>query len=79
MPSLARDDRRWTEITGVVEAVSGRTLVLRTTEGRVAVDMSSLSSNIDRIVTPGSTVRVYGLPIEVRFKAMGFVDSGARP
>jgi len=79
MPSLARDDRRWTEITGVVEAVSGRTLVLRSSEGRVAVDMSSLSSNIDRIITPGSTVRVYGLPIEVRFKAMGFVESGARP
>jgi hypothetical protein len=79
MPSLARDDRRWTEITGVVEAVSGRTLVLRSSEGRVAVDTSSLSSNIDRIVTPGSTVRVYGLPIEVRFKAMGFVETGARP
>jgi hypothetical protein len=79
MPSLARDDRRWTEITGVVEAVSGRTLVLRTTEGRVAVDMSNLSSNLERLVIPGSTVRVYGLPIEVRFKAMGFVDSGARP
>src|SRR5215470_1104599 len=70
MPSLARDDRRWTEITGVVEAVSGRTLVLRSSEGRVAVDISSLSSTVDRIVTPGSTVRVYGLPIEVRFKAM---------
>ena len=78
MPSLARDDRRWTEITGVVEAVSGRTLVLRSSEGRVAVDMSSLSSNVDRIA-PGSTVRVYGLPIEVRFKAMGFVESGSRP
>jgi hypothetical protein len=79
MPSLARDDRRWTEITGVVEAVNGRTLVLRTTEGRVAVDMSNLSSNLERLVMPGSTVRVYGLPIEVRFKAMGFVDSGTRP
>jgi hypothetical protein len=79
MPSLARDDRRWTEIIGVVEAVSGRTLALPTTEGRVAVDMSNLSSNLERLVTPGSTVRVYGLPIEVRFKAMGFVDSGARP
>ena len=79
MPTLARDERRWTEITGVVEAVSGRTLVLRSSEGRVAVDTSSLSSNIDRVVTPGSTVRVYGLPIEVRFKAMGFVESGVRP
>ena len=79
MPGLARDDRRWTEVAGVVEAVNGRTLVLRTPEGRVAVDMSNLTSNLDRIVTLGSTIRVYGLPIEVRFKAMGFVDSGERP
>jgi hypothetical protein len=74
MPSLARDDRRWTEVTGVVEAINGRTLVLRSTEGRVAVDMSNLSSNFERILTPGATVRVYGLPVEVRFKAMGFVS-----
>jgi len=75
MPSLARDDRRWTEVTGVVEAINGRTLVLRSSEGRVAVDLSSLSSNAERILTPGTTVRVYGLPVEVRFKAMGFVSS----
>jgi hypothetical protein len=74
MPSLARDDRRWTEVTGVVEAINGRTLVLRSTEGRIAVDMSNLSSNLERILTPGATVRVYGLPVEVRFKAMGFVS-----
>ena len=74
MPSIARDDRRWTEVTGVVEAINGRTLVLRSAEGRVAVDMSSLSSNLERILTPGATVRVYGLPVEVRFKAMGFVS-----
>ena len=76
---VARDERRWTEITGVVESISGRTLVLRAPEGRVAVDMSSLSSNLERIVTPGATVRVYGLPIELRFKAMGFFDPGGRP
>lgn len=76
---VVRDERRWTEITGVVESISGRTLVLRAPEGRVAVDMSSLSSNLERIVTPGATVRVYGLPVELRFKAMGFFDPGGRP
>jgi hypothetical protein len=76
MPVSASDDRRWTEITGVVESLVGRTLVLRSPEGRVAVDVSSLSSNLDRVVTPGTTVRVYGVPVEMRFKAMGFVDPG---
>jgi len=53
--------------------------VLRSEEGRIAVDVSSLSQNLERMVTPGSTVRVYGVPIEVRFKAMGFFDPGTRP
>jgi hypothetical protein len=79
MPVSASDDHRWTEVTGVVESLIGRTLVLRTPEGRFAVDVSNLSSNIDRIVTPGSTIRVYGVPVEIRFKAMGLVDLGARP
>jgi len=79
MPVSASDDRRWTEVTGVVESLTGRTLVLRTPEGRFSVDVSNLSSNVDRIVTPGSTIRVYGVPVETRFKAMGLVDPGARP
>jgi hypothetical protein len=80
VPTSATDDRRWTEITGVVESLVGRTLLLRSTEGRVAVDVSSLSPNLERYLTPGVTVRVYGVPIEMRFKAMGFVDSrDARP
>ena len=65
------------EISGVVESLSGRTLVIRSDEGRVAVDVSSLSVNLDRIVAPGSMVRVYGLPVELRFKAMGVVDPGS--
>ena len=64
------------EISGVVESLSGRTLVIRSDEGRVAVDVSSLSVNLERIITPGSMVRVYGLPVELRFKAMGVVDPG---
>jgi hypothetical protein len=79
MPTSATEDRRWMEISGVVESLSGRTLVIRTDDGRVAVDVSSLSINLDRMVAPGSTVRVYGVPVELRFKAMGFVDAGPRP
>jgi len=79
LPTPAGEPRRWTEISGVVESLVGRTLVLRSDEGRVAVDVSSLSQSLDRMVTPGSTVRVYGVPVEVRFKAMGVFDPGSRP
>lgn len=55
----------------------GRTLILRADEGRVAVDISGLSPHLDRMVRPGTTVKVYGVPVEVRFKALGLVESGA--
>lgn len=73
------DEHRWVEITGEVEAFAGRTLVLKVDGGRVSVDLSSLRANLERIVIPGSTVKVYGVPIELRFKAMGFIDPDARP
>src|SRR5438477_545704 len=78
LPVSAGDDRRWTEISGVVESLVGRTLILRSEEGRVAVDVSSLSPSLERMVTPGTMVRVYGVPVEMRFKAMGFFDPGGR-
>ena len=78
LPVSAGDDRRWTEISGVVESLVGRTLILRSDEGRVAVDVSSLSPSLERMVTPGTMVRVYGVPVEMRFKAMGFFDPGGR-
>src|SRR5437764_108558 len=78
LPVSAGDDRRWTEISGVVESLVGRTLILRSEEGRVAVDISSLSPSLERMVTPGTMVRVYGVPVEMRFKAMGFFDPGGR-
>jgi hypothetical protein len=78
LPVSAGDDRRWTEISGIVESLVGRTLVLRSEEGRVAVDVSSLSPSLERMVTPGTMVRVYGVPVEMRFKAMGFFDPGGR-
>jgi len=78
LPVSAGDDRRWTEISGIVESLVGRTLVLRSEEGHVAVDVSSLSPSLERMVTPGTMVRVYGVPVEMRFKAMGFFDPGGR-
>jgi hypothetical protein len=77
-PLIPVDDRRWTELTGEVEALVGRTLLLKVDGGRVTVDVSGLSANMERLVTPGSKVKVYGVPVEMRFKAMGFIDPDAR-
>jgi hypothetical protein len=77
-PMVPVDDRRWTELTGEVETLVGRTLVLKVDGGRVIVDVSSLSANLERMVAPGSKVKVYGVPVELRFKAMGFIDPDAR-
>jgi hypothetical protein len=77
-PMLPVDDRRWTEVTGEIEAFVGRTVVLKVDGGRVTVDVSSLSGNLERMVAPGSKVKFYGVPVELRFKAMGFIDPDAR-
>jgi hypothetical protein len=77
-PMLPVDDRRWTEVTGEIEAFVGRTVVLKVDGGRVTVDVSSLSGNIERMVAPGTKVKFYGVPVELRFKAMGFIDPDAR-
>ena len=50
------DDRRWTEVSGEIEAFLGRTVLLKVDGGRVTVDVSSLSGNLERLVTPGSKV-----------------------
>ena len=76
---VPNDERRWVEIAGEVETLAGRTLVLKVDGGRVSVDLSSLRANLERIVTPGSMVKFYGVPVELRFKAMGFIDPDARP
>jgi hypothetical protein len=77
-PMIPVDDRRWTEVTGEIEAFVGRTVVLKVDGGRVTVDVSSLKGNLERVVAPGTTVRFYGVPVELRFKAMGFIDPDAR-
>jgi hypothetical protein len=67
-------DQRWVELVGEVERVVGRTLVLKVNGGRVSVDMSSLvGGNAERLFAPGSTVKVYGVPVELKFRAMGFL------
>jgi hypothetical protein len=67
-------DQRWVELVGEVERVVGRTLVLKVNGGRVSLDMSGLvGGNAERLFTPGSTVKVYGVPVELKFRAMGFL------
>jgi uncharacterized protein YdeI (BOF family) len=67
-------DQRWVELTGEVEQMIGRTLVLRVDGGRVSVDISGLNANLERAMAPGTTVKVYGVPVELRFKAMGIMQ-----
>ena len=67
-------DQRWVELVGEVERVVGRTLVLKVNGGRVSVDLSGLvDGNAERLFAPGSTVKVYGVPVELKFRAMGFL------
>ena len=67
-------DQRWVELVGEVDRVVGRTLVLKVNGGRVSVDISGLvGGNAERLFAPGSTVKVYGVPVELKFRAMGFV------
>src|SRR5215831_12522371 len=67
-------DQRWVELVGEVERVVGRTLVLKVNGGRVSVDISGLvGGNAERLFAPGSTVKVYGVPVELKFRAMGLV------
>src|SRR5262249_51343858 len=71
---LPADDHRWVELEGEVEKVVGRTLVLKVDGGRVSVDVSRVGANLERVV-PGTMVKVYGVPVELRFKAMGFIGT----
>jgi len=70
-------DQRWIELVGEVETLVGHVLVLKVEGGRVNVDVSSLRANLGPLA-PGSVVKVYGVPVELRFKAMGFIDPDAR-
>jgi hypothetical protein len=68
-------DQRWVELVGEVERVVGSTLVLKVNGGRVSVDMSGLvGGKAERLLAPGSTLKVYGVPVELKFRAMGFVQ-----
>jgi hypothetical protein len=67
-------DQRWVELTGEVERMVGRTLVLKVDGGRVSVDVSGLNANLERAMAPGTMVKVYGVPVELKFKAMGIMQ-----
>ena len=74
---IPTDKPRWVELAGEVESVSASTLVLKVDGGRVSVDVSNLRA-VERSLVPGATVKVYGVPVELRFKAMGFIETNAR-
>jgi len=78
MPPPVDGSPRWVELAGEVETLTGRTLVLKVDGGRVSVDVSSVGANLERVVTPGALVKVYGVPVELSFKAMGFVATDVR-
>jgi hypothetical protein len=67
-------DQRWVELVGEVERLVGRTLVLKVDGGRVSVDVSGLNANLERAMAPGTMVKVYGVPVELKFKAMGIMQ-----
>jgi hypothetical protein len=71
---VPKDDQRWVELVGEVERIVGRTLVLKVEGGRVSVDVSGLNANLERAMAPGTTVKVYGVPVELKFKAMGIMQ-----
>ena len=66
---------RWTEVQGIVLAVTPGTLVLKADDGqRIVVDVSASSPGIASSTLIGSFVKVYGITIEQRFKAAGFME-----
>jgi hypothetical protein len=75
---IPNDNARWVEIVGEVETMSGGTLVLKVDGGRISVDVSSLRTNLERSIAPGTKLKIYGVPVELRFKAMGFIEPNAR-
>ena len=77
--TIPNGDTRWVEIVGEVETITRETLVLKVDGGRVSVDVSGLRTNLERSLAPGTKLKLYGVPVEGRFKAMGFIEPDARP
>jgi hypothetical protein len=66
------EGRRWVEVRGIVQSVTGRTLVLRGEDGNLfAVDVSGLNADVAGRIKPGTTVAVFGDPLETRVRARG--------
>jgi hypothetical protein len=75
-PADAPERQRWTEVRGIVRAVSRDILVLRVDDGQlVAVDTSELNANLADTVTPGMTVSVYGDQVDSTLRIRGLMHS----
>lgn len=54
-------DRAWDRVHGVVEAVSGRTMTLRTDDGRfMSVNLTVVNPIVRAVLAPGDNVTVMG-------------------
>jgi hypothetical protein len=74
-----KTSRRWVEIEGVVQSVDGKTVTLLTDDGQiVTLDASALTPTLPDMVRPGARVSAFGTPVELKFKAMGFVEPDRR-
>lgn len=75
----AAETPRWSEMQGLVRAVEGNSMVVKTAEGRlVIVDVSAIALAANSI-KPGTSITVYGTPGELRFQAVGLVEPEKRP
>jgi hypothetical protein len=80
LPSPVGEGRRWIEVRGVVQSVSGRTLVIHSDDGNVfAADVSELNANLTDTIKPGTTVSVFGEPLERRLRARGVMYEEQSP
>jgi hypothetical protein len=74
---------QWSRLDGMVESVAGSTLTLKTDDGALAyVDISQLSPNVAQVLRHGTTVTLYGYPLEQTFQAAGYIQTnpgGAEP
>lgn len=75
----AAETPRWSEMQGLVRAVEGNSMVVKTAEGRlVIVDVSAIALAASSI-KPGTSITVYGTPGDLRFQAVGLVEPDKRP
>ena len=74
LPSSPPSEPDWQRVEGVVESITGHTLVLKASDGRhIKVDVSNL--NDARLLSKGDTLKVYGrAPTALEFVATGVIQ-----